>query len=62
MREEIDRRSEQEGRNSSRLPEFDTHWSEYIRGKFCFALKMQLKLDSTLLISNNQQAHLTFWE
>jgi len=40
MREIIDRKSEQEGRNSSRLPSFDAEWTNTINGTFEFKLKL----------------------
>lgn len=36
MRQMIDARSEQEGRNTSRLPSFDAYWTEYVKGSWDF--------------------------
>lgn len=36
MRELVDRKSQEEGRNSSRLPSFDPAWSLYIKGTWDF--------------------------
>lgn len=39
MRELVDAKSEAEGRNSSRLPTFDSTWTEIITGKCRFTVQ-----------------------